>query len=147
MTPTMVNQQLFFLFFLFVCLLFFFTVKLDATNSFPSHTAEVRPIYLKMGHIMRKPVLSYVKNKGADQPAHPCSPISAFVVRCLIVTKFYSSKLYSSIGIYTVSPTCQFAESVFRYMYTCSRFHPAGTCYIDSVSLCRFFVINLFDKK
>ena len=45
MTPTMANQQL-----------FFFTVKLDATHSFPSNTAEVRPIYLKMGHIMRKPV-------------------------------------------------------------------------------------------
>ena len=40
---------------------FFFGVKLDATNF-------VRPIYLKMGHIMRKPVLSYVNNKGADQP-------------------------------------------------------------------------------
>ena len=50
----MVNQQLFFFFFVF--LFFFFTVKLDATNSFPSNTAEVRPIYLKMGHIMRKPV-------------------------------------------------------------------------------------------
>ena len=39
-TPTMVNQQL----------------KLDATNFFPSNTAEVRPIYLKMSDIMRKPV-------------------------------------------------------------------------------------------
>ena len=29
-----------------------------------------------------------------------------------IVTRFYSSKLYSSIGTYTVSPTRQFAESV-----------------------------------
>ena len=57
MTPTMVNQQLFFFFvFFFVVFFFFFTVKLDATNSFPSNTAEVRPIYLKMGHIMRKPV-------------------------------------------------------------------------------------------
>ena len=45
MTTTLVNQQL-----------LFFTVKLDATNSFPSNTAEVRPIYLIMGHIMRKPV-------------------------------------------------------------------------------------------
>ena len=36
-----------------------------------------------MGHIMRKPVLSYVNNKGADQPAHPRSLISAFVFRCL----------------------------------------------------------------
>ena len=33
-----------------------FHVKLDATISFPSNTTEVRPIYLKMGHIMRKPV-------------------------------------------------------------------------------------------
>ena len=40
----MVNQQL------------FFTVKLDATNSFPPNMAEVRPIYLKMGDIMRKPI-------------------------------------------------------------------------------------------
>ena len=36
-----------------------------------------------MGHIMRKPVLSYVNNKGADQPAHQRSLISAFVGRCL----------------------------------------------------------------
>ena len=32
----------------------FFTVKLDAKNSFPSNMAEVRQIYVKMGHIMRK---------------------------------------------------------------------------------------------
>ena len=33
---------------------------------------------------MRKRVLCiYVNNKGADQPAHPRSLISAFVVRCL----------------------------------------------------------------
>ena len=28
-------------------------------------------------------LMSYSNNKGADQPAHPCSLISAFVVRCL----------------------------------------------------------------
>ena len=27
--------------------------------------------------------MSYANNKDADQPAHPRSPISAFVVRCL----------------------------------------------------------------
>ena len=27
--------------------------------------------------------MSYSNNKGADQPAHPCSLISVFVVRCL----------------------------------------------------------------
>ena len=28
-------------------------------------------------------LMSYANNKGADQPAHPRSPISVFVVRCL----------------------------------------------------------------
>ena len=32
---------------------------------------------------MRKCVMSYANNKGADQPAHPRSLISAFIVRCL----------------------------------------------------------------
>ena len=32
---------------------------------------------------MRKPVLPYANNKGADQPAHPRSLISTFVVRFL----------------------------------------------------------------
>ena len=32
---------------------------------------------------MRKPALPYANNKGADQPAHPHSLISAFVIRCL----------------------------------------------------------------
>ena len=33
-----------------------------------------------MSHAMRKPVLSYANNKAADQPAHPHSLISPFVV-------------------------------------------------------------------
>ena len=32
---------------------------------------------------MREPVLPYANNKGADQPAHPGSLISTFVIRCL----------------------------------------------------------------
>ena len=50
-------------------------------------------VYVYMSHVMRKPVclclyeplhdLPYAKNKGADQPAHPRSLISTFVVRCL----------------------------------------------------------------
>ena len=36
-----------------------------------------------MSRAMRKCVMSYANNKGADQPAHPRSLISAFVVRCL----------------------------------------------------------------
>ena len=33
--------------------------------------------------IMRKPVLPYANNKGADQPVHPHSLIRAFLVRFL----------------------------------------------------------------
>ena len=41
-------------------------------------------VLLHMSRAMRKMCLmSYVNNKGTDQPAHPCSLISAFVVRCL----------------------------------------------------------------
>ena len=36
-----------------------------------------------MDHIMRKPDLSYVNNKGANQPTHTRSLISALAVRCL----------------------------------------------------------------
>ena len=32
---------------------------------------------------MRECLMSYANNRGADQPAHPRSLISAFVVRCL----------------------------------------------------------------
>ena len=32
---------------------------------------------------MRRCLISFANNKGADQPAHPRSLISAFVVRCL----------------------------------------------------------------
>ena len=43
------------------------------------------PIFgFPMSHVVRKPVLPYANSKGADQPAHPCSLISAFVVRCWI---------------------------------------------------------------
>ena len=61
----------------------FFNVKLDTTNSFPSNTAEVRPIYLKMDHMIQKPVFVICEQKSADLPAHPRSLISAFVVRYL----------------------------------------------------------------
>ena len=36
-------------------------------------------IAIYMSHVMRKPVLAYANNKGADQPAHPRGLISAFV--------------------------------------------------------------------
>ena len=36
-----------------------------------------------MSHVMRKPVYSICEQKCADQPMHPSSLISTFVVRCL----------------------------------------------------------------
>ena len=36
-------------------------------------------------------LMSYANNKGADQPAHLCSLISAFIVHCLYsISRFYS---------------------------------------------------------
>ena len=54
---------------------------------------------------MRKPVLPYVNNKGADQPAHPRSLISAFFVRCLIsIIPLVSISEISSLYIASVAP-------------------------------------------
>ena len=39
--------------------------------------------YMYMSQAMRKCVMPYANNKDADQPAHPRSLISVFVVRCL----------------------------------------------------------------
>ena len=145
MTPTMVNKWVFFC--LFVCLfvvvfllLFFLTVKLDATNSFPSNTTEVRPVYLKMSHIMRKTCfLSYVNNKGADQPAHPRSVISAFVVRCLDSNEILQLKSYIARSL-----TLYLRKASYRYTYICLslKFHSAGTV------LHRFcFPVSIFCDK
>ena len=40
-------------------------------------------IYIYKPRHEKMSLMSYVNNKGADQPAHPHSLISAFVVRCL----------------------------------------------------------------
>ena len=60
-----------------------------------------------LSHVMRKSVMPYANNKGADQPAHPCSLISAFVVRCLdsilsLVSIFAMSWLLSKLCLILV---------------------------------------------
>ena len=44
-------------------------------------------VYSGLGHIWARScemcLMTYANNKGADQPAHPRSLISTFVVRCL----------------------------------------------------------------
>ena len=49
--------------------------------------------------------MSYANNKGADQPAHPRSLISAFVVRCLdSIIPLVSNSEISSLYLATVVP-------------------------------------------
>ena len=68
-------------------------------------------------------LIQYANNKGADQPAHPCSLISAFVFRCLdsivhILAKCKISRLYLiSVGEQaSLSLTCsQPPEDTFSH--------------------------------
>ena len=58
-------------------------------NKYPPYLLHCLPPWVmsklfSMSHIVRKPVYAYANNKGADQPAHPRSLISTFVVRCLV---------------------------------------------------------------
>ena len=52
---------------------------------------------------MRKPVLPYANNNGADQPAHLRSLISAFVIRCfdsiISVVSIYAQSQVSSYSL------------------------------------------------
>ena len=54
----------------------------------------------EVSRALRKCVLSYVNNKGADQPAHPHSLISAFVVRCLgsIISLVSISEIFKTLA-------------------------------------------------
>ena len=52
---------------------------LDATGM----TLAALYYFYDMSHVMTKPAFAICKQKGADQPAHPRSLISAFVFRCL----------------------------------------------------------------
>ena len=55
-------------------------------------------------HVMRKPVLPYANNKGADQPVHPRSLISTFIVRYLdsMISQVFISEI-SSLYIASVA--------------------------------------------
>ena len=53
--------------------------------------------------VMRKPVLPYANNNDADQPAHPRSLISAFVVRCLDIIPLLAKSKISSLYLASVA--------------------------------------------
>ena len=42
---------------------------------------DLKPYTIEPGH-EKMCIMPYANNKGADQPAHPRSLISAFIVRC-----------------------------------------------------------------
>ena len=124
----------------------FLTVKMFATNCFSSNTTEVRPIYLRMGHTMSKPVFVIYEQQSIH--AVWSAPL---LFAALIVTRFYSSKLYSSIGTYTV-----FAESVVTlhvHLFKSKLVSPCRDSATPILFSCVnfsfffFFVINLFYKK
>ena len=53
---------------------------------------------------MRKPVLPYANNKGTDQPVHPRSLISAFVVRFLdSIIPLVSISIISSLQLVSIA--------------------------------------------
>ena len=114
MTPSMINQVFFFFFF------FFFTVILDVTHSFPSNTIEVRPIYLKMGHIVRKPVFVICEQQA--QISLDSNENS------------YIARLAYTLYLQPVS----LRKMSYRYMYIylSLSFILHERCYTDSVSLC-----------
>ena len=82
--------------------------------------------------------MPYVNNKGADQPAHPSSLISAFVVRCLdrIIPLVSISKISS---LYLASVAAQAGLS-YLVAHPENRFSrdEAHFCFIQ-ISTCKSF--------
>ena len=69
--------------------------------------------------------MSYADNKGGDQPAHPCSLTSAFVVRCLdsIIPLVSISKILSLclVSVAEQAGLCLLANTKDRF--SCDEAH------------------------
>ena len=72
-------------------------------------------------------LISYANNKGADQPAHPCSLISAFVVRCLdsIIywTKVITQLVNGSISVWICDVLLNYSQRIFDAPWVTSLHH------------------------
>ena len=81
----------------------FFSVGVDVSATDPLFVCDIN--IHEPGH-EKTCLMSYANNKGADQPAHPRSLISTFVVRCLdsIITLVSISEISS---LYLVSVAAQ----------------------------------------
>ena len=56
-----------------------------------------------MSHVMTKPVYTICEQKDADQPAHPRSLISVFIVNCLdsIIPVLAKSNISRLVSLYS----------------------------------------------
>ena len=80
-------------------------------------------------------------NKSADQPAHPCSLISTFVVHCLdsIILLVSISGISS---LYLASVVVQTGLSL-----TCSQNPKTGFLFTRFLCISKLLTLQLFDKK
>ena len=83
---------------------------------------------------MRKPVMPYANNKGADQPAYPRSLISVFVVRCLdsmipLVSITEISSLLASVAAQASFESAVVANPKDRFSR--DEDHIYSVCYIE----------------
>ena len=115
-TPTMINQQL-----------FFFLRKIWCNKLFSFFYGRGTTYLSKNGPHHEKTCFCHMWTTKAQINLRIHAVCSApLLFAAWIVTRFYSSKLYNSIGTYTVSPTRQFEESVVSlhvHLFK-SKFHP-----------------------
>ena len=124
MTPTMVNQQFFF---------FFFHRIIGCNELFSFWYGRGTTYLCETGRHHQKTSFCHTRTIKAQIRLRIHAVWSApLLFEAWIVTRFYSAKLYSSTGTYTVS----FAESVLSlpvHLFK-SKFHAAGTV----LQRCRF---------
>ena len=103
-------------------------------------TGQVGRMWLNSAASWENLLMTYVNNKGADQPAHPCSLINAFVVRCLdcmiaLVSISETSSLYlTSVSqiwdlIVSVPDHClsfHFSRDVAQFQLVLNWCHPVN---------------------
>ena len=90
---------------------------------------------------MRKRVMSYANNKGADQPAHPHSLISAFVVCCLDtlisldsiaeISRLYLASVAAQASLclaWSETPEDTFCRVVAHFIFLHGRFLVTDQC-------------------
>ena len=91
--------------------------------------------------------IHYANNKDADQPAHPHSLISTFIVRCLDSTNYTSTCYFQSFK--TLASLCSWAGRFESYLVTNSWRRDSSWHGSNRVlyTLSFFLVCNLFCRE